>query len=450
MVLLALASLPKTLTVRGEMLLAWLVLVLWTATHVVFFGEPRYRLPILPILLTFAAVALIEIAQLVAFGVRARNGGKHRASGRHRNGRNVSDSDTGSRCRTSGRMGTYAPSRSWRTRPRPQGGYGFFMWDHISDAASARAGCVLRPVGGTNRDRAADGAHPSSATMIAPVARRRAVGLARQTATLDVLSGGRLTLGVGLGYPPEEFSTFGDDADERVRAQKLDEGLDVLTGLWSGRPFSYQGEHYRIAETTFAPAPVQSPRIPIWVGGMWPNKPPFRRAARWDGAFPIHANISPMTPQDVRDVVAYVEVYREGGAFDVVLSGEHGGGGPYAWKEPLSSYAEAGATWWLETLTDWRGSVAEMRPFVAAGPSTSDDGRSPWGGRDHRDRVWMKPHALTRSQPSCSFVDQCKDCRYTRTTDSVTAWPSMSAVSLWTACGGASTESATDSVSCLM
>ena len=114
-------------------------------------------------------------------------------------------------------------------------------------------------------------------------------------------------LGVGIGVPPkEEFGTFGEPTGVRERAERLDEALDVITGMWSGEPFSYDGKHYRVAETTFMPRPMQQPRIPIWVAGTWPNKGPFRRASRFDGVFPLaDDNGSPnlITPQGVREVV---------------------------------------------------------------------------------------------------------------------------------------------------
>jgi len=267
-------------------------------------------------------------------------------------------------------FGSYADIRALAdlTRDAEAAGWdGFFVWDHISPAASEGAPIAdpwiaLAAIAlATERIRIG--------TMVTPVARRRPWKLARETATLDRLSGGRLILGVGLGFPPGEYSVFGEDADDRVRARKLDEGLDVLAGLWSGRPFRYDGAHYHISDTTFAPAPVQSPRIPVWVAGMWPHRAPFRRAARWDGAFPIHADITPLSPDEVREISAYVRAHRTGDApFDLVLSGESSGDGPFAWKQPLARYEEAGATWWLETITDWRGSIGNMRDYVRNGP----------------------------------------------------------------------------------
>ena len=110
-------------------------------------------------------------------------------------------------------------------------------------------------------------------TMIAPLSRRRPGKLARETVSVDRLSGGRLILGVGLGDPVQvDFGFFGETTDANIRAQRLDEGLDILNGLWAGQPFSYQGEHCQLEEVRFLPTPVRQPRIPIWVGGWWPNK----------------------------------------------------------------------------------------------------------------------------------------------------------------------------------
>ena len=107
-------------------------------------------------------------------------------------------------------------------------------------------------------------------TMVTPLPRRRPWKLARQAASLDHLSGGRLILGVGIGTPPEEFARFGEEPDPRIRAEMLDEGLEVLTGLWSGEPFSFHGRHYRVEEATLLPRPVQQPRIPS--GSVGPGR----------------------------------------------------------------------------------------------------------------------------------------------------------------------------------
>ena len=136
---------------------------------------------------------------------------------------------------------------------------GFFLWDHIHwDGPPMLDPWVTLAAIAMATERIRFGA------LVTPLARRRPWTLARETVTLDHLSRGRLIVGAGLGFPVDvEFERLGEETDDRVRAQKLDEGLDILTGLWSGEPFSYQGEHYQLDNVTFLPRPVQQPRIPI-------------------------------------------------------------------------------------------------------------------------------------------------------------------------------------------
>ena len=192
-------------------------------------------------------------------------------------------------------------------------------------------------------------------TLVTPIARRRPWKLARETVSVDQLSNGRLTLGVGLGDPVQwDFGFFNEVTDPKTRAQKLDEGLDVLTGLWSGKPFSYQGVQYNVKEVIFRPAPVQSPRIPIWVGGWWPNKPPLRRAARWDGVCPAKWGGS-ISPEEWRELLAYIQKYRTADTqFDAVHSGATPGDNLTQANEMVQSYARAGVTWWIEPVDPWR------------------------------------------------------------------------------------------------
>jgi probable F420-dependent oxidoreductase len=252
---------------------------------------------------------------------------------------------------------------------------GFFIWDHIQNSGGGEAAqpmcdpwVALTAVAlATERIRIG--------TMITPVPRRRPWVLARQTITLDRLSNGRLILGAGIGFPPAEYTTFGEDGDERTRGDKLDEGLDVLAGLWSGERFSFEGQHYTVRDAVMLPAPVQRPRIPVWVAGMGDAKRPRRRAARWDGMFPLASDLRVLSPRDIAGVAAEIRAQRATDApFDIAVGGEssperpHGRTEPYFRTEPLSAYAEAGATWWMESLTDWRGSIETMHDFVKNGP----------------------------------------------------------------------------------
>ena len=221
---------------------------------------------------------------------------------------------------------------------------GFFLWDHLrfskdSPVAVVDPWVVLGALAArTERVRLG--------TLVTPVARRRPWKLARETVTLDHLSGGRVVFGVGLGYPPDaDFELVGEDPDDRVRAAKLDEGLEVLTRLWSGESFDFEGEHLHVRETEFHPTPLQRPRIPIWVAGMWPNRAPFRRAARFDGVVPIgldeHGLPASLSSGELAEVVAYVREHRTTEEpFEVV----HGGAPD---PSAIAASEAAGATWYL-------------------------------------------------------------------------------------------------------
>jgi hypothetical protein len=91
----------------------------------------------------------------------------------------------------------------------------------------------------------------------------------------------------------------------RSSLRKLDESLGIISGLWTGRPFSYQGKHYHVQKTAFLRTPLQKPRVPIWVGGFWPRKAPFRRAANWDGVIPLKLPEELIEPEDFRSIVSY-------------------------------------------------------------------------------------------------------------------------------------------------
>jgi probable F420-dependent oxidoreductase len=248
---------------------------------------------------------------------------------------------------------------------------GFFVWDHVVLDREGRPPIadpwVALAAIATSTQRIRLG------PMITALSRRRPWQVARQAVTLDHLSDGRLTLGVGLGHPPEaDFEPFGEETDDRTRAHRLDEALDVVAGLWTGDPFSFEGEHFRVSDVAFLPKPVQSPRIPIWVAGVWPGKAPFRRAARWDGAYPFKIGAAgypeSLTPDDLRDLRACIAEQRTSGEpFDVTV-----GGYTPADRAPaadiVAPLAEAGATWWTEAINPWRGPLDGLRERVRAGP----------------------------------------------------------------------------------
>jgi alkanesulfonate monooxygenase SsuD/methylene tetrahydromethanopterin reductase-like flavin-dependent oxidoreductase (luciferase family) len=191
-------------------------------------------------------------------------------------------------------------------------------------------------------------------TLVTPVARRRPQQLARQVATLDALSGGRVILGAGLGGPIEdEYGSFGETTDPVLLAERLDEGLDLLQRYWSGEPVNHRGRHYQVHDVTLLPASVQRPRPPVWIAGYWPNRRPMRRAARWDGAVPLfttarHGHAPPV--DQVRDLVAYIHQQRDdrdGRPFEIVLGGASPAGAAKA-HDLIGPLANAGATWWDE------------------------------------------------------------------------------------------------------
>lgn len=214
-------------------------------------------------------------------------------------------------------------------------------------------------------------------TMITPLARRRPWKVARETVTLDHLSHGRLILPVGLGTLDDGgFSKVGEVTDRKQRAQILDESLEIITGLWSGQPFSYDGEHYHVQEMTFTPPPVQSPRIPIWVIGAWPRMKSMQRTLRYDGVIPARMNSDGssgnMTPVDIQALKTYVAEQRsQQTPFDIVIEGETPGDNREQAVATVQPYIEAGTTWWLESVwstPETQGGVAGMRTRIQQGP----------------------------------------------------------------------------------
>lgn len=194
-------------------------------------------------------------------------------------------------------------------------------------------------------------------TMLTPLSRMRPWKLASETASLDNLSGGRVILAVGLGAIDTGFTAFGEVTDRKQRAELLDEGLDILTGLWKGQPFSYQGKHYRVQPTDFMPPPppVQQPRIPIWVVGAWPYEKSMRRALKYDGLLPTtidpHHGARQSKPGELRKITGYIrEQLGTDSSYDSIVEGETPGDDPNRARKILQPWIQAGATWWLEAM----------------------------------------------------------------------------------------------------
>jgi hypothetical protein len=196
-------------------------------------------------------------------------------------------------------------------------------------------------------------------TMLTPLSRMRPWKLASETATLDNLSGGRVILAVGLGAVDTGFEEFGEVTDRKERAELLDEGLDILTGLWRGQPFNYDGRHYKVKETSFIlpPSPVQQPRIPIWVVGAWPKPKSMQRVLRYDGLLPAvigvdgKVRMSPPTPDEIRAMKAFIDANRTQNApFDIIMEGQTPGDDPMKGAMIVRKWAESGITWWIEAM----------------------------------------------------------------------------------------------------
>ncbi|RZQ64983.1 LLM class flavin-dependent oxidoreductase [Amycolatopsis suaedae] len=237
------------------------------------------------------------------------------------------------------------------------GWHGFFVWDHLrwgtSELPVADPWITLAAVAGATSEL-------RIGPMVTPLPRRRPAKVARETSTLDVLSGGRLTLGVGIGSDRfgAEFSGTGEQLADRARGAMLDEFLDVLTTAWSGDEVHHRGEHYTVDGLRFLPRPVQRPGVPVWAAGFPGNLKPLRRAARLDGFFPVHLD----GPGQLADVAGTIgELRTDPGPYDLVVALAPG-------TDPRP-YADAGATWWLTDISPAEVSVDRVRAILRDGPA---------------------------------------------------------------------------------
>ena len=214
---------------------------------------------------------------------------------------------------------------------------GFFVWDHVAYREPVRALAdpwVTLAAVATATERMTIGA------LVTPLPRRRPHQIARETVTLDRLSGGRLVFGVGIGsdrtgeFDPDRF---GEEGDPRKRAELLDQGLERVRAYWEGE---------------FEPRPLQQPRIPVWVAARWPNRRPLRRAARWEGLFPIDLP----GPEALAEYAAEIDGLRGSrDGYDLVVENPPG-------TDP-APWVAAGATWCLAGL-DLQPSEAEVRAAI--------------------------------------------------------------------------------------
>ena len=249
---------------------------------------------------------------------------------------------------------------------------GFFLWDHLLPDADSAHGPVADPWIALTAIAGAT-SHLRLGALVTPFPRRRPWKLARETVTLDHYSAGRLVVGAGIGGDWwREYSAVGESRDDRTRGDMLDEGLDIVTGLWTGTPLTYKGTYYTVEDAQFLPPPYQTPRIPIWIAGVWPGTRPFRRAARWDGIIPTGRNGTP-SPDDIRQMRAYINNYRTATTpFDVVFPGRAHEVTAEERGKHVADYAATGVTWWLEQV--WPDvALTEVRSIIDQGPPSPID-----------------------------------------------------------------------------
>jgi alkanesulfonate monooxygenase SsuD/methylene tetrahydromethanopterin reductase-like flavin-dependent oxidoreductase (luciferase family) len=192
------------------------------------------------------------------------------------------------------------------------------------------------------------------------VARRQPWQLARDLATLDRLSHGRVLLGVGLGRRAE-YDLFGEVWDARRVGRRYDEALELLTRFWSGERVTSHGEFYDVDDVALLPTPAQRPRIPILVAAFWPNRKPVRRAARWDGLMPV-VDPDPDSP-DLQDLITYYrdEADEPGEVFLYV-------DGQATTAARVARYRELGVTWLASDVISARRSTADNLEAIRRGP----------------------------------------------------------------------------------
>jgi alkanesulfonate monooxygenase SsuD/methylene tetrahydromethanopterin reductase-like flavin-dependent oxidoreductase (luciferase family) len=243
---------------------------------------------------------------------------------------------------------------------------GFFLWDHML----ARPGMAVADAWVTMAAVATATTRMHIGALVTPLPRRRPWVLARQMASLDHLSRGRLIAGIGLGDDGwKEFSSFGDEADPVKRGEMLDESLDVLQQLLGGGAVHFEGRHYRVETDPFGPTPQQDP-LPIWGAVRWPNRKPLRRIARLQGCFPIFPSSGAPPPPDPADIVAIRTALEELGgspSIDIAIRCALSLEDPAGVAKTVAALEDAGVTWILEAIAP--GEQAELvERVVGSGP----------------------------------------------------------------------------------
>jgi len=246
---------------------------------------------------------------------------------------------------------------------------GFFIWDHVNFPGMrphADPWITLGVVASqTNR--------LMLGTAVTPIARRRPAKLAQEILTLDALSKGRFIFGAGNGMFEGEFEHLGDEGNLRIRAEMLDEGLELLQSLWTDEEVSFEGRHFDVQTRGFG-MPASGRRIPIWIGATWPKQRPVSRAARYDGIIPILDPFSEqISPAQVRELSAFLN--ERGGTdegFDIVIPQMGGNGDPKGDIGRMQDLAGAGATWILDAAFPGNESLDDVLGRVRRGPPQID------------------------------------------------------------------------------
>lgn len=211
--------------------------------------------------------------------------------------------------------------------------------------------------------------------LLTPPSRRRPWKLAGEVATVDRLSDGRALLAVGVGAPDTGFAEVGEAVDRRQRVELMDECLELLDRFWSGDPFTFTGSHYTVDWTKDRGEPfrpVQRPRPPIWSVTQLDAPGSEARAFRWDGALPYKRTVdnpyAPLAPDDVRSLARRAADARgDRPPLEIAIEGRTPTGDGAA-RERVQALAEAGATWWIESMWETPGGIDALRERIAAGP----------------------------------------------------------------------------------
>lgn len=236
-----------------------------------------------------------------------------------------------------------------------EGGWdGVFLWDHVLRAEPEPQNiadpwiCLAAMAMVTDTIRLGP--------MVTPITRRRPVKLAREATSLDHLSRGRVILGLGLGVDhSRELSGLGEVVDAPTRGQRLDEGAEILSGLFTGEPVRHVTEHYVVDDVRLLPRPVQD-RIPMWFAARGDARRPVRRAARYDGLVPVEVDLAQL--EAMIDIVVAVRGDLDG--FDIATV--------YHDDATMRAAADLGATWSVNHVRPGT-SGQELTARAASGPS---------------------------------------------------------------------------------